>query len=144
LRIRLGWAGNKAEQVSTTLRRPTADSWLLAEELKKLALRLLTSRSAQLVPGAGEVEALQLFLEDEVPARPAQQLLWSDRQQALESGNQHQREQKLATLQTISSTLVHRCGQQMQISGPPLFHHRLALPDAIFPEERYSKAGPLP
>jgi hypothetical protein len=126
------------------LRRPTADSRLLAEELKKLALRLLTSRSAQLASGAGGVEALQLFLEDEVPAKPAQQLLWSEQQGAVESRDQHQREQKLATLQTISSTLAHRYGQQMRTSGPPLFHHRLAHPDTIFPEERYSKAGILP
>jgi hypothetical protein len=141
LRIRLAWASNKAEQVSTTLRRPTADSRLLAEELKNLALRLLTSRSAQLASGAGGVEALQLFLEDEVPVRPAQQLLWSDRQGAVESRDQHQREQKLAALQTISSTLAHRYGQIRTSGGPPLFHHRLAHPDAIFPEERYSKAG---
>jgi nucleotidyltransferase/DNA polymerase involved in DNA repair len=141
LRIRLGWAGNKAEQVSITLRRPTADSRLLAEELKKLALQLLTSRSAKLASGAGEVEALQLFLEDEVPAKPAQQLLWKGRQGIVESRDQHQREQKLAVLQTISSTLAHRYGQIRTSGGPPLFHPRLALPDAIFPEERYSKVG---
>jgi hypothetical protein len=141
LRIRLGWEGNKAEQVSITLRRPTADSRLLAEEIKKLALQLLTSRSAKLASGALGVEALQLFLEDEVPAKPAQQLLWKARQGAVEFSGHHQREQKLAALQTISSTLAHRYGQIRTSGGLPFFHPRLALPDAIFPEERYSKAG---
>jgi hypothetical protein len=140
LRIRLGWAGSRTDQVSTTLRRPIADSRLLAEELKNLALQLLTNRFAQLASGAGEVDVLQLFLEDEVPIKPAQPPLWEVRQGAVESRNQHQREQKLVALQTISSTLAHRYGQ-MRTGGPPLFHHRLALPDAIFPEERYSKAG---
>jgi hypothetical protein len=139
LRIRLGWAGSRTDQVSTTLRRPTADSRLLAEELKKLALQLLTSRFAQLESGAGGVEALQIFLEDEVPIRPDQPLLWEVRKGVIESRDQHQREQKLAALQTISSTLAHRYGQ-MRTGGLLLFHPQLELPDAIFPEERYSKA----
>jgi hypothetical protein len=141
LRIRLVWAGNtRAEQVRITLRRPTADSRILAENLRKLALQLLTGRSLQLESGAGEVEALQLFMEDEAPVKPAQQFLWEVRQGVVESGDPYRREQRLATLQTISSTLTRRYGQ-MRASDPPLFQHRLARPDAIFPEERYSKAG---
>jgi hypothetical protein len=110
--------------------------------MEGMARIVLTSRSSLFASDAGEIQALQLFLEDEVPAKPAPQLLWSDRNGAVESGYQHQWEQKLATFQAISSTLARRYGQ-IRSSSPPLFHHRLTHPDAIFTEDRYSKAGIL-
>ncbi len=140
LRIRLVWARGGREQASKTLRRPTADSWILAEELNHMALQLLTVHSMGQAPGAYEIEELQLFLEDEIPARSKQLPLWADQTQTGESNSQRQQEQRLATLQAISGTLASRYGRS-QSSPPPLFHHRLIYPDAIFPEERYSKAG---
>ena len=103
---------------------------------------LLTGHSAGQASGVREIEELQIFLEDEIPARSEQPSLWpyQTQIQTIEPNSQHQQEQKLAALQIISSTLTRRQARS-QSSQPPLFHHHLTYPDAIFSEERYSKAG---
>ncbi|MGO8948446.1 MAG: hypothetical protein ACLQUY_12460 [Ktedonobacterales bacterium] len=140
LRIRLRWVEGGGEQANKVLRQPTADSRILAQELNRMVLLLLTGHSAGRACGAGEIEELQLFLEMEIPARSEQKSLWPDQTQAVQPTNQQRREQKLAALQTISTTLARRYGR-LPCAQPLLFHHCLTYPDAIFSEERYSKAG---
>lgn len=144
LRIRLQWVEGDTRQTSETLRQPIVDMHLLSQELRRLALLLLINHSVCQSPedredqGAGEIEELQLFLEDEIVARSEQQILWSDQTQLAKFTDQQQRERKLAILQTISNTLARRHGH-LHYSQPLLFRQCLSRPEAIFPEERFSR-----
>jgi hypothetical protein len=110
--------------------------------LHGMALPLLSNYSAHR-PNAGDemdtaedgqIAELQLFLEDETAAVPLQQTFWSNQTQLAERGT---RECKLAVLQTLSQTLARRHSSVCR--QPLLFRPCLRSPDAIFPEERYSR-----
>jgi hypothetical protein len=79
----------------------------------------------------GRIAELQLFLEDEIAAGSEQQVLWSNQTQSAEL------ERKLAALQALSQTLARRHSSVRR--QPLLFCPCLRYPDAIFPEERYSR-----
>jgi hypothetical protein len=88
-----------------------------------MTLLLLANHPTRETSPGGEIEELQLFLEDEVPAEFPQGNLWPASHAQLAERQEHER--KLAVLLTLS--------------GIPLFFRpRLSRPDAVFPEERYS------
>ena len=123
LRIRIRWTEGDTRQMMRALRQPIADTYLLAQELCRMTLLLLANHSTQETPPGGEIEELQLFLEDEVPAGFPQQNLWPAGQ--AQPAERNSRERKLAALLTMR--------------GVPLFFRpHLSRPDAVFPEERYS------
>ena len=126
LRIRIRWAEGDTRQMRLALRRPIADTYLIVQELCRMTLLLLANHSTPKTPPRGEIEELQLFLEDEVSAVFPQRNLWPSGQ--AQPAELHERERKLATLLTMR--------------GVPLFFRpRLSRPDAVFPEERYSREG---
>jgi hypothetical protein len=125
LRIRIQWAEGDIRQIGQALRRPIADAYSLAQELHRMTLLLLLNHPTHQIPEGSEIAELQLFLEDEVTARFPQRSLWPS-PPAQSVAERNSRERKLASLLTMS--------------GIPLFFRpRLSHPDAVFPEERYSR-----
>jgi hypothetical protein len=124
LRIRIRWAEGDTRQIGQALHRPIADTYLLVQELCRMTLLLLTNHSTRHMAPGGEIEELQLFLEDEIPAELPQQTLWPAGQ--AQPAERNSRERKLAALLTMRGT-------------PLFFRPRLSHPDAVFPEERYSR-----
>jgi hypothetical protein len=124
LRIRIRWAEGDTRQMGQALRRPIADTYLLVQELCRMTLLLLANHPTRHMPPEGEIEELQLFLEDEISAGLPQQNLWPAGQ--AQPAEPHERERKLAALLTMRGI-------------PLFFRSHLSHPDAVFPEERYSR-----
>lgn len=126
LRVRVCWERGGEQILAHILREPTANADLLARHLTRLLASLLpeAAGASKAAPGADNacnlISDFSLTLGGLAPARPAQPALWRLRVRRIE------------TIATAAETLAQRHGRPV-FSSP-----RLAIPDAIFHEDRYA------
>jgi hypothetical protein len=122
LRLGLRWECGCTQGARLSLRQPTDDPMVLAQEVLRLLLPLLRTHA---VCAEGEaahsqtLDGLVLALGDFVPVLPAQATFWRTRAQ------------RLAAAGSTAEALARRHGR------PLLLQLEAARPDAIFEEERY-------
>lgn len=99
----------------------------LARELRRLLAMLLSERpegeDGSQEGGDGAIEDVRLILSDLTPERPPQAAFW---------GPRARRRGAVEKVEMVAETLALRQGRPMLLSP------RCALPDAVFPEERYA------
>lgn len=130
--VRTEGLGN--HHIHRTLRAPVDDAHRLARELSRMLAALLehtpledgvpkTSPGGALSPGT-PVSGLRLTVGDLAPVYPEQRLFWT--------GGSQRRATREATLEPVAEALALRTGGRPQLLRP-----HIALPDAVFEEERY-------
>ncbi|GAC1450933.1 MAG: hypothetical protein PVSMB4_10320 [Ktedonobacterales bacterium] len=122
LRLSLRWESGSIQRRQLALRAATNDPALLDQELRRLFFALLQTHQTQ--PPLAAIEKLAVGLGDCAPSTLEQASMW--RTQA----------QRRAAVQVMADTLTRRHGR------PLLMQSRLAVPAAIFTEERYRLAPP--
>lgn len=120
LRLSLRWESGSIQRRQLALRAATHDPALLDQELRRLLCALLPPRQGAWPRAA--IEQLTVGLGDFAPSTLEQATMWRTP------------EQRLAAVRVVAETLTRRHGR------PLLAYPRLAVPAAIFAEERYQLA----
>lgn len=115
LRLSVRFESGGIRHARLALRQHTGDPRLLAQEFQRLLRPLLAADGPA-------IEELRLTIADFALAVPEQQAFW------------RQRERRLRAAHLVAETLARRHGR------PILLHPRLAMPAAVFVEDRYQLA----
>lgn len=116
IRVSLHWENGGIQRARLVLRQRTCEARLIEHELRRLVLPLLHERGQS---GSLGVDEVRVILGNFAPAYPEQATFW------------RMREQQLTLAREIAETLAQRHARALLLSPA------LAVPDAIFPEDRY-------
>jgi hypothetical protein len=128
LRLLVRWDTGQVQEATTVLHQPTSSIAPLTSAVRDLMERLLSTQpttpaETRQGPSAPAIAGLRLTLGELHLQAPEQGAFWRTRAQ------------RLAALATVSETLAVRYGRAV------LVRPRLAVPDAIFQEDRYRLAA---